>query len=82
MTAIEQRASQEFLTAMGPMILDRRMMNSVIQFIDSIRATSRPCQFSKEEIVSFATQAEQEFIKGEGMKEHNLFIQEAATWHK
>ncbi|MBO6306310.1 MAG: hypothetical protein J6M55_02260 [Paludibacteraceae bacterium] len=67
---------------MGPMIKDEQKMNTVLNYIISLRADNAPCQFSEQEIVAFADKAEQEYAAGVGMMSHSDFMQEVATWQR
>jgi len=82
MSAAQAIASSRFLTAMGPMIKDEQKMNTVLNYIISLRADNAPCQFSEQEIVAFADKAEQEYAAGMGMMSHSDFMQEVATWQR
>ena len=82
MSAEQAIASSRFLTAMGPMIKDEQKMNTVLNYIISLRADNAPCQFSEQEIVAFADKAEQEYVTGVGMMSHSDFMQEVATWQR
>ena len=82
MSAAQAIASSRFLTAMGPMIKDEKMMNTVLSYIISLRGDNTPCQFSEQEIVAFADKAEQEYEAGVGMMSHSDFMQEVATWQR
>ena len=39
------------------------------------------CQFTNEEIVSFADKAEHEYATGTGMMSHSDFMWEVAVWY-
>ena len=82
MSAAQAIASSRFLTAMGPMIEDEQKMNTVMNYIISLRADNAPCQFTEQEIVAFADKAEQEYAAGVGMMSHSDFMQEVATWQR
>ncbi len=82
MSAAQAIASERFLAAMGPMIEDEQKMNTVLNYIISLRADNAPCQFSEQEIVAFADKAEQEYAAGMGMMSHSDFMQEVATWQR
>ena len=82
MSAEQAIASSRFLTAMGPMIKDEQKMNTVLNYIISLRADNAPCQFTEQEIVAFADKAEQEYAAGVGMMSHSDFMQEVATWQR
>ena len=82
MSAEQAIASSRILTAMGPMIKDEQKMNTVLNYIISLRADNAPCQFSEQEIVAFADKAEQEYAAGVGMMSHSDFMQEVATWQR
>jgi hypothetical protein len=82
MSAAQAIASSRFLTAMGPMIKDEQKMNTVLNYIISLRADNAPCQFTEQEIVAFADKAEQEYVTGVGMMSHSDFMQEVATWQR
>lgn len=82
MSAAQAIASERFLAAMGPMIKDEQKMNTVLNYIISLRADNAPCQFSEQEIVAFADKAEQEYAAGVGMMSHSDFMQEVATWQR
>ena len=82
MSAAQAIASSRFLNAMGPMIEDEQKMNTVLNYIISLRADNAPCQFSEQEIVAFADKAEQEYAAGMGMMSHSDFMQEVATWQR
>lgn len=82
MSAAQAIASSRFLMAMGPMIEDEQKMNTVLNYIISLRADNAPCQFSEQEIVAFADKAEQEYAAGVGMMSHSDFMQEVATWQR
>ena len=79
MSAAQAIASSRFLAAMGPMIKDEQKMNTVLNYIISLRADNAPCQFTEQEIVAFADKAEQEYAAGVGMMSHSDFMQEVAT---
>lgn len=80
MSVTQALASSRFLNAMGPMIKDEEKMANVLSYILSLRTEDVPCQFSDEEIVSFADKAENECATGKGMMSHSDFMQEVATW--
>ena len=82
MSEAQSIASSRFLTAMGPMIEDEQKMNTVLNYIISLRADNAPCQFTEQEIVAFADKAEQEYAAGVGMMSHSDFMQEVATWQR
>lgn len=82
MSAAQAIASSRFLAAMGPMIKDEQKMNTVLNYIISLRADNAPCQFTEQEIVAFADKAEQEYAAGVGMMSHSDFMQEVATWQR
>ena len=82
MSTAQAIASSRFLTAMGPMIKDEQKMNTVLNYIISLRADNAPCQFTEQEIVAFADKAEQEYAAGVGMMSHSDFMQEVATWQR
>jgi hypothetical protein len=82
MSAAQAIASSRFLTAMGPMIKDEQKMNTVLNYIISLRADNAHCQFTEQEIVAFADKAEQEYAAGVGMMSHSDFMQEVATWQR
>ena len=82
MSAEQAIASSRFLTAMGPMIKNEQKMNTVLNYIISLRADNAPCQFTEQEIVAFADKAEQEYVTGVGMMSHSDFMQEVATWQR
>ena len=82
MSAAQAIASSRFLTAMGQMIEDEKKMNTVLNYIISLRADDKPCQFTEQEIVAFADKAEQEYAAGVGMISHSDFMQEVATWQR
>ena len=82
MSAEQAIASSRFLTAMGPMIKDEQKMNTVLNYIISLRADNAPCQFTEQEIVAFADKAEKEYAAGVGMMSHSDFMQEVATWQR
>ena len=82
MSAAQAIASSRFLAAMGPMIKDEQKMNTVLNYIISLRADNAPCQFTEQEIVAFADKAEQEYVTGVGMMSHSDFMQEVATWQR
>ena len=82
MSAAQAIASSRFLTAMGPMVMDEKKMNIVLNYIISLRTNDIPCQFTEQEIVALADKAEQEYATGVGMKNHSDFMQEVATWQR
>lgn len=82
MSAEQAIASSRILTAMGPMIKDEQKMNTVLNYIISLRADNAPCQFTEQEIVAFADKAEQEYAAGVGMMSHSDFMLEVATWQR
>ena len=82
MSAAQAIAIERFLAAMGPMIKDEQKMNTVLNYIISLRADNAPCQFSEQEIEAFADKAEQEYAAGVGMMSHSDFMQEVATWQR
>lgn len=63
------------------MINDSNQMNTVINYILSLREQTAPCQFSEKEICQFAEEAENECLVGKGMMSHQDFMKEIATWH-
>lgn len=82
MSSAQAIASSRFLTAMGPMIKDEKKMNTVLNYIISLRADDAPCQFSEQEVLAFADKAEYEYAAGTGMMSHSDFMQEVATWQR
>ena len=82
MSVAQAIASSRFLTAMGPMIKDEQKMNTVLNYIISLREDEAPCQFTDQEIMFFADKAEQEYVAGTGMMSHSDFMQEVATWQR
>ncbi len=82
MSSAQAIASSRFLTAMGPMIKDEKKMNTVLNYIISLRADDAPCQFSEQEVLAFADKAEHEYAAGTGMMSHSDFMQEVATWQR
>lgn len=80
MSAAQALASNRFLHAMGPMIMDEAKMLNVLSYISALRASDEPCGFSEAEISSFAEKAENEYAAGKGMMSHSDFMQEVATW--
>ena len=49
--------------------------------ITSLHNNGAPCQFTNEEIVSFADKAEHEYATGTGMMSHSDFMWEVAVWY-
>ena len=82
MSAAQAIASDQFLTAMGPMIEDEKKMNTVLSYIISLRTDGSPCQFTQQDIVALADKAEREYADGSGMMSHSDFMQEVATWQR
>ena len=80
MSTIQAIASSQFLTAMGPMYKDEAKMQSVMQYITTLREQDTPCQFSESEIMMLADEAEREYQSGQGMTSHAQLLNEIATW--
>jgi len=80
MSAAQTLASERFISAMGPMVMNEEKMERVIRFISLIRDDT-PCRFSEEEVRSMGIQAVEHAKQGQGIS-HEDAKQIAAQWLK
>lgn len=78
MSAAQIRASERFITAMGPMVANEEKMERVIRFISLLRDDA-PCRFSTEEVRSMGLQAVERAQQGIGVS-HVDAKKMAAEW--
>ena len=82
MSVVQSIASSRFIQAMGPMIEDEQKFTAVLHYISMLREQSSPCQFSDEQIMDFADQAEKEESEQINMMSHEDVLRSVATWVK